>query len=107
MSNSTEIQVGGAIALATPDLHVIDGKVTTTSLQIAEHFGKRHDTVLRAIRNLIVELDDEHRRNFAEVIVEFKNGKGGTQQGPAFQLTRDGFTLLAMGFTGKEALLFR
>ena len=39
-------------ALARPKLAVIDGKITTTSNQIAEHFGKRHSDVLRAIEKL-------------------------------------------------------
>jgi len=96
-----------AVAVATPDLEVIEGHVTTTSNQIAAHFGKRHDTVLRAIRNLLAELPEDYRRNFAEVKTEFTNGKGGVQQATAYRITRDGFTLLAMGFTGKEAMQWK
>lgn len=98
---------GTPVAIATPDLEIIEGHVTTTSQQIAEHFGKRHDTVLRAIRNLLAELPEDYRRNFAGVMVEFTNGKGGTQQASAYRLTRDGFVLLAMGFTGKEAMQWK
>lgn len=91
-----------AIAVSTPDLTIVEGKVTTTSLQVAEHFGKAHKSVLRAIRNLECS-PDFHQHNFAPLITEYKNGKGGTQQAEAFTMTRDGFVFLAMGFTGKEA----
>ena len=90
--------IGTSVAIATPDLEIIEGQITTTSLQIAEHFGKRHDTVLRAIRNM--ECSAEYRRrNFAES--SYRNEQGKEQ--PCYRLTRDGFVFLAMGFTGKDA----
>lgn len=89
-------------APSRPQLAVINGHATTTSNQIAEHFGKRHDTVLRAIVNL--ECSPEYRaRNFAETSAEVAQPNGGTRQVPAYTITRDGFVFLAMGFTGKEA----
>lgn len=100
--------IGTSVAIATPDLEIIEGQITTTSTQVAAHFNKRHADVLRAIRNLTSEVDaDFYQRNFASVMVEFTNGKGGTQQAPAYRITRDGFTLLAMGFTGKEAMQWK
>lgn len=94
--------IGTSVAIATPDLQVIEGQITTTSRQVAEHFGKRHDTVLRAIRNL--ECSAEYRRrNFAETFNEVPGPNGATRKDPAFRMTRDGFVFLAMGFTGKEA----
>lgn len=85
-----------------PTLAIINGHATTTSNQIAEHFSKRHDTVLRAIRSL--ECSPEyHLRNFAEVFHEVEGGQGATVKYPAYTITRDGFVFLAMGFTGKEA----
>ena len=81
-----------------PSLSVTDGHITTTSNQVAEHFGKRHDTVLRAIRNM--ECSDEYRlRNFAAS--SYLNEQGKEQ--PCYRMTRDGFVFLAMGFTGKDA----
>jgi len=75
-----------------------NGQPMTTSLVIAEKFGKRHDTVLRAIRNL--ECPDDFRlRNFAER--DYIDDRGKTY--PMFYITRDGFAFLAMGFTGKKA----
>lgn len=98
--NSTVVTTNAAIA--TPDLVVVDGQVTTTSRQVAEHFGKRHDTVLRAIRNL--ECSPEfHAHNFAEMVMKTGIGSGAVRNDPAYRITRDGFVFLAMGFTGKEA----
>ena len=88
---------------ATPDLKIIDGQITTTSNQVAEHFGKRHTHVLRAIRNLLAELPENARPNFG--LSEFTDNTGRTL--PAYRMTRDGFTLLAMGFTGKEAMQWK
>ncbi|MBL8510371.1 MAG: Rha family transcriptional regulator [Betaproteobacteria bacterium] len=92
----------------SPRLSVIEGVVTTTSLDIAANFGKRHDDVLKALRALINQLPADHLGNFAETVTERENPSGGNPiQSPAYRLTRDGFTLLAMGFTGKKALEFK
>lgn len=83
-------------------IHVDGGKPTTTSKVIAEAFGKRHDRVLRAIDNLQCSVDFRHR-NFGETsnIVSMPNG--GTRTDRSYTITRDGFSFLAMGFTGKKA----
>ena len=88
-------------------LTVVDGRPTTTSLDVARHFGKRHDDVLKAARNLVADLPDGCLRNFAETSIEVAQPNGGFREVPAYRLTRDGFTLLAMGFTGKKALQFK
>lgn len=76
-------------------------QVSTTSVLVAQKFGKRHDDVLRAIRNL--ECSPEFSlRNFAEGDYENRGKKY-----PMYVITRDGFTMLAMGFTGKTAAKFR
>lgn len=77
-------------------------QVMTTSLKVAEYFGKRHKDVLKKIRNTISDCDDSEytQRNFAPF--DFIDKNGDTQ--PAFNLTRNGFMLLVMGFTGKAAL---
>lgn len=96
MSDCTQVAAPGATV--TPDLAIVEGQITTTSQQIAGHFGKRHADVIRAIRKL--DLPSEfNQRNFA--LVETIDAKG--EKRPAYNITRDGFTLLAMGFTGKEA----
>ena len=93
---------------AHPELSIHDGTVTTTSVQVAQFFGKRHDNVLRAIRVLLREgASENYLLNFEEVNMDFTNGKGGVQSGTAYRMTREGFMLLAMGFTGKEALRWK
>ena len=96
-----------ALAISSPAITIVDGVPTTVSTDLARHFGKRHDDILRAIRNLLPQLDTDHARNFAEMVIEVEIGSGATRKDPAYRLTRDGFTLLAMGFTGKKALVFK
>lgn len=86
-----------------------DGEqMTTTSLQVAAVFGRRHDQVLRAIRDLRAQLPEDRLPNFAETVELRANPSGGAAiESPSYRITRDGFTLLAMGFTGKKALAFK
>jgi len=75
-------------------------KAITTSLKIAAAFGKNHKSVLRAIDNVKSECDDNFtRRNFA--LSDYQDSTGRTL--PMITMTRAGFTLIAMGFTGKAA----
>ena len=93
-----------AIALTefNPSLAVINGTIKTTSLKVAEHFGKRHKNVLQAVKNL--ECSPEfHQLNFQPMLIDVEIGQGAIRQDPAYEMTKDGFTFLAMGFTGKEA----
>ena len=79
-------------------LAVNNGHITVTSRQIAEHFGKLHGHVLRAIANL--DCSPEFRQsNFGSAHYLDEQGKPRQE----YTLTRDGFTFLCMGFTGKEA----
>jgi len=90
--------------LIEPSISVADGAATTTSLAVAEHFGRRHDDVLKAIRNAIAEVPESfHLRNFAEVFRPVPGANGAMRQMPCYQLTRDGFVYIAMGFTGRDA----
>ena len=85
-----------------PKIEVIDGKLFTTSLDVAEKFGKQHKDVMKAIRNLEAP-DDWLGRNFAlkQSVVPISNG--ATRTSPYYEMTRDGFTFLVTGFTGKAA----
>lgn len=80
-------------------------QVLTSSLLVAEKFGKDHKNVVRDIRSIIGGmLKIEHTQLFVEsVYVHPQNG----QEYPMFIMNRDGFTLLAMGFTGEKALKFK
>lgn len=77
-------------------------RLITTSLKIAEKFGKEHAHVLRDIRDM--ECSETFREsNFG--LSSYKSAQGKTL--PMYEVTRDGFTLLAMGYTGKEAMRFK
>lgn len=81
------------------DLVIIkDGKPTANSKAIADFFSKNHRDVLRDISRL--ECSEEFReRNFA--LSSYKSLQN--KKLPCFEMTKDGFCFLAMGFTGKEA----
>lgn len=96
-----------AIGSTTPLVSLVDGNAVTTSTELARVFGKPHHRVLEAIRALLPNLPPEHAPNFREMLQAIEIGNGATRQDPAYHLTRDGFTLLAMGFTGKKALQFK
>jgi phage regulator Rha-like protein len=148
-----------------PEIVVVDGVPTTTSVAVSEHFGRQHSHVMREIRRLIDELQNhlstesqsggerrstsegtveggnerpstnsqtvenrpstsgqtlsqaekqrtQHlvnpRRYFIDAFIVRPNPSGGEGiRTPAYRLTRQGFTLLAMGFKGQKALRFK
>ncbi len=96
-----------SLGAPAPVLVVVDGTPFTTSLAVARHFGKQHSHVLRAIRALLAQLPAEHASNFGLMSLEADIGNGATRTEPMYRLTRDAFTLLAMGFTGARALEFK
>lgn len=75
-------------------------QAVTTSLRVAEVFGKYHKHVLETISNLAAE------KSAAKFFAETTYDNRGKQY-PMYYMNRDGFTLLAMGFTGKKALQFK
>ncbi|HHQ4229855.1 TPA: Rha family transcriptional regulator [Pseudomonas aeruginosa] len=101
MSNISSKTVSNTKAHPSTEVSVeiIGGKPTTTSLDVAKHFRKRHDNVLRDIKNL------ECPEDFALLNFEECSRTGANNRPePYVRMTRDGFTLLCMGFTGKEAM---
>lgn len=90
------------IQLPTDAVEVKDGHPVTSSLRIADIFGKQHKDVLKRIENLDCS-EEFNRRNFAPV--EYIDAKGESR--PAYELTRDGFSYLCMGFTGARAAAFK
>ena len=74
----------------------------TTSMRVAEVFGKQHKDVLRAVKSLDCS-EDFHKRNFALMQKSIKIGNGAERKSPMYYITRDGFMFLVMGFTGKTA----
>jgi Rha family phage regulatory protein len=76
-----------------------NGEPVVSSRQIAENFDKNHRDVLRAVDNL-----KEDVRDFAQMFFETTVPDSYGREQRAYLMNRDGFTLLAMGFTGKAAL---
>lgn len=87
-------------------VEINNGVPTTTSLAVACHFGKPHYDVLKRIRVLEAEVG-ERKGYFSATFTHVVGPNGAVRQEPAYTLTRDGFTLLAMGFNGKKALQFK
>jgi len=85
-------------AISPAEFAIVDGQPTTTSLQVALHFGKNHRDVLKRINSLDCS-PEFSLRNFAQCSRKGANNKPE----PYYRMTRDGFTFLCMGFTGKEA----
>ncbi|MEL5724919.1 phage regulatory protein [Lactiplantibacillus pentosus] len=79
-----------------------DQQAVTSSLQVAKTFEKNHRDVLRAIDNLEIGSAKLRSQMFAEGTYT-NRGK----EYPMYYMNRDGFTLLAMGFTGDKALQFK
>lgn len=79
-----------------------DGEPITTSLRVAEIFGKQHKNVLRALERLECSAAFIER-NFA--LVDYTDAKG--ERRPMYEMTRNGFVFLAMGFTGSKAARFK
>lgn len=86
-----------------------DGIPVTTSRAVAEQFGKQHKNVIRDIETLISQLKIEPATaDFAELnFIRIDQPDTQGKPRPAYLLTRDGFTLLAMGFTGAKAVQFK
>ena len=92
-----------------------DNQALTTSVIVAEKFGKEHSDVLKAIKSLFTtgekSLFVENQQlakmfSLTEVEQPMPVG-GGVKKLPIYVMNRDGFTLLAMGFTGSKALAFK
>lgn len=73
-----------------------------TSLDVAETFEKRHSDVLRDIEHLQCS-DEFTQRNFALSSYKDASGKANKE----YTMTRDGFSILVMGYTGEKAMKFK
>ncbi|HCY2364166.1 TPA: Rha family transcriptional regulator [Escherichia coli] len=88
--------------LTQPEIAIVDGQAVTSSLAVANFFSKRHDDVLKKIRTLECSASFT-ARNFS--VSDYTDCTG--RKLPCYQITRDGFAFLAMGFTGKRAAQFK
>lgn len=88
-------------------VEIRDNQVVVSSRQVAEYFGKEHRNILRDIENIIIQgsmLNFEHTQMFHKTTYINEQNK---QQYPMYLMNKDGFSLLVMGFTGKEALKWK
>lgn len=90
-------------------VQIKNSQTVTTSEFIAQAFKKRHNDVLRNIDNLLADIDPAFAaQNFRETETLRDNPlTGGKTKSRAYELTKDGFMLLVMGFTGKAALAIK
>lgn len=110
-----------ALSQDSPFIRSKGGQLFTTSIDVAEKFGKGHDSVLKSIRKIIIDSQTAPavKINDGSKLPAVKNELDGfgllnflessyldnqNQRRPMFEMTRSGFTILAMGFTGKKAL---
>lgn len=97
-------------ATAHPVVFEMNGNIFANSRDVASFFDKRHDHVMRDIERLIEQepaLAKGQFPNFGEMVMDVEIGSGATRQSKAYLMNRDGFTLLAMGFTGAKALKWK
>lgn len=82
------------------------GQAVANSRDVADYFGKRHDHVLRDIDILLAAIAGSP--DLGSLFSEREDyHEAARKMVRSFDMTRDGFTLLAMGFTGKKALRFK
>lgn len=88
-------------------VEIKNNQVVVSSRQVAEYFGKEHRNILRDIEDIIIQggmLNFEHTQMFHKTTYINEQNK---QQYPMYLMNKDGFSLLVMGFTGKEALKWK
>ena len=78
-----------------------NGQIVTNSRDVAEKFGKNHKEVLRTIDNISKEIDTAQ---FCALFILNSYKASNGKMNKEYLMNRDGFSLLAMGFTGKKAL---
>lgn len=78
-----------------------NGEPVASSRDVAKRFGKEHKNVMQAVANLVAE-NSAAKSMFHPATFENRGKKY-----PMYLMNRDGFSLLAMGFTGKEAVQWK
>jgi len=80
-------------------INIKNDEAVTTSLQVAEVFGKRHTHVLDKIQQILKDSAENSAQCFKQSVYKDASGKTNTM----YYINRDGFVFLVMGFTGKKA----
>lgn len=92
-------------AFLHPEVTVNNGRAVTTSIAVASFFQKEHKNVLQKIRALDCS-PAFTAANFSAVAVTVQAGFN-ERETEAYEMTKDGFVFLVMGFTGKRAAAFK
>lgn len=92
----TQVQVEEFKAM----IALTDDDAVTTSNKVASYFSKRHYDVMLDIRKMMKDIPEFSQRNFS--LSNYTNSRGKNYE--SFNITKDGFVMLAMGFTGKKAM---
>lgn len=98
------------LTVPSPNLTVAAGKIWASSQDVAHAFGKRHDLLLRDLDRMMADLPSDFcLLNFEETEQNRPSPMvlGAVIRSRAIRMTRDGFTLLVMGFTGAQAMRFK
>lgn len=79
-----------------------NGSLKTTSLKISEAFNKQHKDILRKIESLDCSAEFASAHFYADV-QKVSIGNGASRESKVYEMTKDGFMFLVMGFTGAKA----
>lgn len=90
--------------MKTDLIQVVNNESFTTSLLVAEKFNKNHKDVTRKIETLMSDIEIGVKSRLSHIFKKSEYTDSLNRKKPMYYINRDGFTLLAMGFTGKEAL---
>lgn len=81
-----------------------NGQAVVSSLEVAERFNKEHKNIIRDIRAI---QEGGLKNELSSMFYETEYTSVQNKKLPMYLMNRDGFSLLAMGFTGKEALAWK
>nr|WP_054463058.1 Rha family transcriptional regulator [Edwardsiella ictaluri] len=94
------------LSVHTPSVIIRNHRPITTSTAVAEFFGKQHKNVIQKIETLDCS-PDFASANFSADVQSVSIGNGAKRESKIYEMTKDGFVFLVMGFTGKKAAAFK
>lgn len=90
------------------EIKTVEGVPVVSSVVVAQCFNKRHDNIVRAIDDICREMQESHSSKLrSELFKEVVYVNSRNREYRAYEMTRDGFSLLAMGLTGAEAFAWK
>ncbi|ELM3722643.1 Rha family transcriptional regulator [Edwardsiella piscicida] len=94
------------LSVHTPSVIIRNHRPITTSIAVGEFFGKQHKNVIQKIETLDCS-PDFASANFSADVQSVSIGNGAKRESKIYEMTKDGFVFLVMGFTGKRAAAFK